>query len=192
MSGLLQIRGITDEQRGRLGELAKARYGSANVSRLIRSLIDAELAAAENPDVNPLPSTKYRAGKGPVFSYEKNRQSPSRRIELRLQLGERLAINELADAGQSSAQNFLVNLIRGYLTRKPALLGIELTELRKANHQLSVVGSNLNQIARALNAGQNRSVERTLIENLAVAVKKQTRATRDVLAANISRWDIRL
>ena len=195
MNGLLKVRGITDEQKSRLSEIALARFGSPNVSRLIRDLVNQAIEETNRLD-EPQPTANkakgYVAPKSPVFSYEKNRISPTGRIELRLQIGERLALNELADAAKSSAQHYLVNLIRYHLTKCPSLLGAELEELRRSNYQLAVIGTNLNQIARALNSGQHRSLELTMIEKLTVAVKKQVRSMRDVLDANIGRWDVRL
>lgn len=193
MNGLMKVRGITDAQKVRLGEIARARFGTPNVSRLIRELVDeavkVDLLAEEKP---PTKTGSYRAAKAPIFSYEKNRVSRTGRIELRLQFGERMAINELAEAAKSSPQHYLVNLIRNHLTGQPSLLGVELEELRKANYQLAVIGTNLNQVARALNSGQHRTVELSLLEKLTVAVKRQVRTMRDVVDANIGRWDIKL
>jgi len=191
-AGLFKLRGVSADQKKRLAALAKERYGRASASLYVRHLIDDDLAKTPPAEPAKTPPSKHvvRLPKRPTFVDQKNRESPRQRIELRLQLGERQALNALAEATGSSPQNYLVALLRSHLLQKPQLLGGEVEVLRQANYQLAVIGSNLNQVAKALNAGQRRAVELKLIEELGANVKKHVSAMNAVLSANLSRWDV--
>ncbi len=171
---ILKVRGVTATQKKQLAELSKQRLGRASASAYIRHLITAALG--ENPTV--------------TAETQQGRKTPMSRLEIRLQQGERFALIDLAEKTKSSPQFYLVSLLRAHLLRKPQLLGAELEILRESNYQLSKIGTNLNQIARALNAREIRTVDMETIDALTGEVKKHTQTMRTIISANLERWDI--
>ncbi|MCL2635636.1 MAG: MobC family plasmid mobilization relaxosome protein [Betaproteobacteria bacterium] len=192
-TSIFKLRGVGTDQKKRLAALAKERYGRASASLYVRHLIDDALASNPVPQAKPTPAASKHVVKlpKPQFTEQKNRRSPVSRMEIRLQQGERLALNAVADQAKSSPQFYLAALLRAHLLRHPQFLGADLDALRESSYQLAKIGTNLNQVARALNAGERRrGVELKAIEALAVEVKKHVEKMGKVVSANLARWDI--
>jgi hypothetical protein len=72
------------------------------------------------------------------------------RIELRLPRVAADKINDIAESRLSHRNHYLVSLIMAHIGQ-PQLQGDTIETLRQSNYELSKVGTNLNQIAKAFN-----------------------------------------
>jgi predicted DNA-binding protein len=188
---VMKVRGVSAEKKTRLAALAKERYGRASAGLFVRHLIDEALEAEAQPlaaagdaaHVVQLPAV-------PKFAAQPGRKTPVSRIELRLQLGERQALNNLADAEGVTPQAYLISLLRTHLTARPEMLGNEIEALRQSTYQLAHLGTNLNQVAKALNAGHRKTVEQKMIEQLSAQTKDQVKLMRALIESSAARWDV--
>jgi hypothetical protein len=80
-------------------------------------------------------------------------RSKKLRVELRLTKGESAAANAIARHEGFSLTRWIVALINARLYATPQLGQRELETLAQSNMQMLAIGRNLNQLARAANAG---------------------------------------
>lgn len=131
MRSILRVDGVSQEQMQTLQGLAMKKFGKPNASLLVRHLIAEALAAEPESQI-----------------FEPSQQTV--RKQIRLPENVVSALEEQADARLSDfglyVQNLLIKQI-GF----PALQIDELEILRRSNYELSKIGTNFNQIARAFN-----------------------------------------
>lgn len=120
-------------------------------------------------------------------------RAEKKRMVIRWTVSESSAIQEQAGIEISSPQNWVINLVRSHLTRKPQFGMREIEALGESNSQLLRIGRNLNQIAKALNTNPEDTsvikIER--IEQLAEQIELHTNKVSALLEANVERWQIR-
>ncbi|MDD2892564.1 MAG: plasmid mobilization relaxosome protein MobC [Halothiobacillaceae bacterium] len=129
--GFFVVRGVNKEARNTLRSLSLARYGKPSASQYVRDLIYERVRQAEKPKSKPDLST------------------PMRRIQMSLPEACLEQITELAGEG-STPQLFITSLIYERLGT-PQLDSNAVDALRQSNYQLTKIGINVNQIARAFN-----------------------------------------
>lgn len=134
---ILAVDGIPAETKERLQNEALRLYGHANASMMVRALITAHFAksAAQLPPAAPL---------------TKDEASDRERVELRLPRSALAKIDAAAEAKFSKRNYHLVSIILASLGQ-PQLPPDQIEVLRRSNYELSKVGTNLNQIAKAFN-----------------------------------------
>jgi Bacterial mobilisation protein (MobC) len=134
----------------------------------------------------------------------------SKRLKVPLTRGEWAAVKTLADHQEITGPKWIVNLVRAHLSDRPQLGPSSLEALRKSNFQLSAIGKNVNQIARALNAivdhldnGRLRQADeavrsqkpqhvRELMEEVKGMVQGHLPIVLAVLDENVARWQTRV
>lgn len=131
---ILWVDGVPQETKERLQAAANRLYGTPNASLLVRVLI-AEHLGLTKPATAPL--TPVEAGE-------------TVRVELRLPRAVAEKLGDLAENRFSARNYYLTSLILAHL-EQPQLQGDEIETLRHSNYELSKIGTNLNQIARAFN-----------------------------------------
>ena len=111
------------------------------------------------------------------------------RIELRLTPSEYAASQQAARAVGLSPNRWIVALIRAHLGGEPQFGATELAALSESNAQLASIGRNLNQMARALNAGSAVGPRcLAMVEALAREVDVHLDKVYRVVRANVERW----
>lgn len=115
-----------------------------------------------------------------------------RDVRVPLRLSEYRAVQALARTRNWPATVYVAQLVRAHLSRSPRFSEDELLALRRATAELSAVGRNINQIARALNSdpGQARLVEAFPAAALAQVVDEQRAALKTVIKANLVAWGV--
>jgi antitoxin component of RelBE/YafQ-DinJ toxin-antitoxin module len=78
---------------------------------------------------------------------------PRQRLNLRLSSDDRRRLTERASARHMPSATYVVLLLRAHLHAAPPLPKAEYLALRQSVLELTTIGRNLNQIARALNQG---------------------------------------
>lgn len=81
-----------------------------------------------------------------------------KRVQLSLPVYDYDFLLELADASQSSIQHYISTVLYNHLYNDKKLFGIEIEQLKKSNYELHKIGVNINQIAKANNAGDMREL----------------------------------
>lgn len=177
---ILWVDGVTPETKQRLQEAALQLYGQANASLMVRALIANHFAKSDPP---PKPLTAEEAG-------EKGR------VELRLPVTVLARVDELSERHFSGRNYYLTSIILAHL-RQPQLQGDEIEVLRRSNYELSKVGTNLNQVAKAFNTlvrmgGGNKLPEvGKKIASLRKEITEHTNKVLRVLNAGTTVWETR-
>jgi len=168
---LLIVDGVSDDVKKALQESAKARFGQANASLMVRELIAQHLQ-------------KYASNIRPGTPHEDVRD----RVEIRMPRLALKAVDERAENVFSTRNNYIVGLVMADLGI-PQLAPAEVEVLRRSNYELSKLGTNLNQIARAMNTlvamggGQKLPETGKKIASLRKEIKEHTNKVLTVLRA---------
>ena len=131
---ILKVDGVPSETKKQLQDAASQLYGKPNASLLVRSLIASHLSQSE-AKASPLTAADA---------------ADTVRVELRLPRVALEKINDLAEGRFSARNYYLTSLILAHLAQ-PQLQGDEIEVLRRSNYELTKVGTNLNQVAKAFN-----------------------------------------
>ena len=116
---------------------------------------------------------------------------PRVRLELRLTPRERAAIEaRCARDGFTSANRWVVSLIRENLMKEPEFGETGLDALHESNRLLAPLARNLNQLARDVRqSGIKVSAYRfQILENLQKAILAHTKVIATVINRNVGRW----
>lgn len=97
-----------------------------------------------------------------------------------------------AEEQGASPGSYLVALCRAHLSRESYFTERELEVLRQSNSELTAIGRNINQIAKALNRSlDNTDMARSKeLEQVAVLVKGHRDYVRGLIRANLSSWGV--
>lgn len=120
---------------------------------------------------------------------EAERASRSARVYVRLEPGDWALLRERARARRLAPATYVSVLTRSHLHGIAPLPKAEYLELRKTLNELTTIGRNLNQIARALKQGQKipqvNPAELNAMLKVAVSLRDNVRA---LLTANEQSW----
>ena len=129
---------VTRETKERFAAIA--RHQGMSDSALLKHLVELMLQTA---------------GAGQVATLDAaDRPSPDSRLSVRIHPGDRLLLRERAAARGMAAATYVSVLTRAHLRSLAPLPKAEWQALEKSVSELSRVGRNLNQIARAANRGE--------------------------------------
>lgn len=129
-----------------------------------------------------------------VLSTREGIEKKRHRIYLSLTASENKAVEARAKAdGFDKSAAWVIALVRAKLTSQPQFSMQEIDILGESNHQLLMIGRNLNQVARALNVTPGRSTgqfDAELIGTLTNSVKEHVKKVGNVLRAAVYRWTL--
>lgn len=135
----IRVFGLTVTELEALRELALRRYGKPSVSLLAKKLLQAQLETPAEPEAVKLPPPKCR-----------------RRITVRLPDKDRAYLEAAAEQRRGSINDVARDIIQSHIYQHPIMSMYEADMLYQSNYQLLLIGRNINQIARRLNAGEKR------------------------------------
>lgn len=173
----LKVR-VGDELKAATREAAERR--GLTESELVRAMLT-RLTATEAPaerDDAPAPGREY--------------ERRDQQMKLTLTRSEKRAIDERASREGMRSSYWVIWLTRTHLTGQPQFNPNELDALREATRQLAAVGSNLNQVAHALNADLRHRDKLTdeLIHQVAREVKSLRREIKAYVETAVNRWGV--
>ena len=147
------VYGLSDKEIKALRELAQKRYGKPSVSLLAKKLLQAQLETPAEPEAVKLPPPKSR-----------------RRITVRLPDKDRAYLEAAAEQRRGSINDVARDIIQSHIYQHPMMSTYEADMLYQSNYQLLLIGRNINQIARRLNAGENVSLSSQQIADLKMVI----------------------
>lgn len=119
-------------------------------------------------------------------------ESESRvRLEIRLTPKEREALEgRCITEGFTSANRWIVSLIRSNLQKEPEFGETELDALHESNRLLAPLARNLNQLARDVRQSEMQVplYRFQILENLQAAISAHTKIIARVISRNVGRW----
>lgn len=106
-----------------------------------------------------------------------------KRLQISLPIYDYEYLEKLANNSNSSIQYYTISLILEYLYNQKRLLGDEIEVLKKSNYELYKIGVNVNQIAKANNAGDMIELP---INQLYNQIQKHIKVVQDLLKSSTS------
>lgn len=165
----LLVHGLSDQQKEFLYDYAQKELGSRSRTKAIIALIDKEMGKEPKKIDYIAPLATVTNGK-------------KKRLQISLREAEYNLLDEFTKNNDTSIQFYVVSLILKDLYNKDRLLGNEIEGLRKSNYELYKIGVNINQIAKALNMGEqaNLPINHTQ-QQIAKHIEKVEKLLRDSL-----------
>lgn len=148
------------------------------------ALMDSVRHEIERVKQAPTPPVAVQANERPDNGVKK-------RVELRLTPSELALVDERAVGEGCSRQAWLVNVVRGTLTKEPQAGMREIESLGESNYQLLAIGRNLNQIAKRLNEGHPDIITVKYVERLRDEIRAHAEKVSRVMGASIERWSLK-
>lgn len=157
---------------------AVVRAHGTTESKLLGSLVDFFLKR------NPPPEQTRRGADASATGMK------SERVTLRLTPMEYAELEERARVQGMGKGSYLAALFKAQARNQPQFNGAEMQALREATRELTAIGRNLNQMARALNtsldhADRARALE---LEALQAQVERERQAVKALIKANLKAW----
>lgn len=153
---------------------ALARLQNTSESALLKRIVEASLGPVTSATVIQAPESVPASG----------------RISVRLPNDDFLLLRERAAARGLPASTYVSYLVRSHLRRLAPLPDAELKALKQAIGEISAIGRNLNQIARAVNSGGDANgPNRADLHALLRACTGLRDAVKDVVNWNLSSWE---
>jgi len=180
MTDYLMVAGVPPETKQALKQAALVKFGKANASLMVRSLIAQHLEARTSQAVKPLTDSEA---------------SDTVRVELRLPRVALEKITRQAENCLTPRNHYLAGVLLAHIGQ-PQLRGDEIEILRRSNYELSKVGNNLNQIAKAFNilvnggSGKMPEIGKKLA-SLKREISEHTGYVLQVLDAGSAYWEVK-
>lgn len=112
------------------------------------------------------------------------------RLSIRLQPGDVVAVARRAASRRTKPATYIAALVRSHLLVDPPLPQAELAALERAVAEVSAVGRNLNQIARAINSGAPVSPSTVSIIGRSIeAVEAVREAAKAYVRSAVASWE---
>lgn len=103
------------------------------------------------------------------------------RLQISLPIYDYEYLEKLANNSNSSIQYYTIALILEHLYNQKRLLGGEIEVLKKSNYELFKIGVNVNQIAKANNAGDKMELP---INQLYNKIQNHIKVVQDLLKSS--------
>lgn len=188
------LKGLTQEHRDFLREYAQKNLGSSSRTKAIIAIIN-DLMQQENPccEMNDELKNKAIENKNNYIenhqqmiekhnhdilkakaesNYDeiknlsrKNLRVQKKRVQLSIPIYDFEYLQTLANNSKSSIQYYIIYVLYNHLYNERKLLGNEIEVLKKSNYELYKIGVNINQIAKANNAGDKMELPINMLSN---------------------------
>lgn len=173
MTSLL-VNGLSDQHKEFLYAYAQKELGSKSRTQAILHLIN-EKMSVDKKEIDKSELSK---------SFTNNEK---KRVQISLLEHDYYNLLKVAEKSDTSIYNYIIRLILKDLYNENRLLGVEIEQLRKSNYELHKIGVNINQIARALNSGDNNGLVIDLMQ-LNDLLNKHVDYVMNILSENVKRY----
>jgi hypothetical protein len=164
---------VTRETKARFAALA--RNQGITTSALLKRLVDASLVPTTV--IKPLSPDSVE----PVVA--------SGRLSIRLRADDLVLLRERAAAREMPTSTYVSLLVRSHLRSVTPLPTVELVALKRSVAEVSAIGRNINQIARAFNQGERGNGPGTTdLYTLLRALNGLRVHIKELINANLASW----
>ncbi len=143
---VLYVRGVSKKQKDFLYDYAQEELGCSSRNKAVLHLVNEKMGASYDSERNT--TTRNNV----------DNKELKARVQLSLRQTDYQALKEITEQQDTSVQYYIISLILKDLYNHKRLNGKELELLRQSNYQLYKIGVNLNQIAKAMNAGEEKEL----------------------------------
>lgn len=167
---------VTDEVKAAF--LAKAKVNGLSEARLLDMIVAAFLQ--HNPPA--LDSVES----------QKSDDVKSENVRVRLSVSEYQELARLAAVRHWKRSTYLAHLFHVHITGQPRFSEDEMLSLREVTTQLSALGRNVNQIARALNTSLDEAHLALAVpfEKMKMLIDQERASVKDLVRANLKSWGV--
>lgn len=151
----------------------------------LRSLVLRELQAILSDDSIP---RGCGSGSTAVRGQCSRRREPTSSLYVRMRKEDRLLLHERAAARGMASATYASVLVRAHLRSLAPLPKDELVALKQAVSELSAIGRNLNQIARAASSGARVGVGHEEFRAILKICEALRDRTKSLIKANAASW----
>jgi len=130
-------------------------------------------------------------GDSSIIQNEEPKTAKKLQINIRLNESYKSLMTERAEAeGFPSRQSWATNVLLSTLKKEPVLTDEEIMELRLSNRQLAAIGRNINQIAKALNMGEegDQQINKTILERIHSDINEHKKLVSLLIHRSLNRW----
>ena len=171
----LLVHGLTDKHKDFLYAYAQEKLGSRSRTKAILALINEKMTNDQVMNKQPIQQENLTSNK-------------KVRIQFSLREHDYNLLCEIVKNTDSSIQHYIISVILNLLyDDKVRLLGNEIEQLKKSNYELHKIGVNINQIAKAINAGEKDKVGIDL-NNIYDSIESHIEIVKTILAKNTKRY----
>jgi hypothetical protein len=164
---------VTRDTKARFASLAHDQ--GITESALLKRLVDASL----------VPTTSVK----PVSPDTVEPVGPSGRLSIRLRSDDLVLLRERAKAREMPTSTYVSLLIRSHLRALAPLPSTELAAFKRSVAEISAMGRNLNQIARAVNQGQRpNDLSKADLQAMLRALNGLRGHFKELINANLASW----
>ena len=147
---------LTDQHKDFLYSYAEKELGSRSRTKAILHLINEKMAAADyNQASNKLKKDEFKPLK-----------NGKKRIQISLRENDYIKLVAICNNTDTSPINYIIRIILSNIySENVKLLGVEIEQLKKSNYELHKIGVNINQIAKAINSGENINFDLSILND---------------------------
>ena len=154
----------------------------------------AEAASTIHAEINRLTRIMEQFAAGGARPDNRAKQATGSEIKIRLKEPERLALNQMARARDTTAANWVRSLTVVHLSGRPQWSANELNELRTISDHLRRIGSDINVIAGIINSavrtGAYPPEQGLAVKEAAELVRYEVRRLAAVMTGNFDYWGL--
>ena len=154
----------------------------------------AEAASTVHTEINRLTKIMEQFAAGGTRPDNRAKQATGSEIKIRLKEPERLALNQMARARDTTAANWVRSLTVVHLSGRPQWSANELNELRTISDHLRRIGSDINVIAGIINGavrtGAYPPEQGLAVKEAAELVRYEVRRLAAVMTGNFDYWGL--
>lgn len=150
------LRGLSDEQLNFL-DAYLLKEGLSSRNKAVLTLIN-EKMASESEITYPV-----NANKNAIINSKKKSK---KRIQISLRENDYMKLVSICNNTDTSPINYIIRVILSSIySENIKLLGVEIEQLKKSNYELHKIGVNINQIAKAINSGENINFDLSILND---------------------------
>lgn len=174
--------------------VALAKLHGTSESRLLGRLVQTVLKNVQNSSEQAVHAIREEGAQKEGGAASPPSRYPCRAmvVSIRLLPQEVAMLEQEAEARALSRSGFIYGLLKKHFTGQPYLGNAEVDALRQSSARLSRIGSNLNQIARRLNAASelNPTPLPKLYQQLHTALEEYKESIRRLIKENMRSWGV--
>lgn len=172
----LKVYDLTDQHKDFLYSYAEKELGSRSRTKAILHLINEKMTGIDH---NPLSNNLKKDDFKPLKNGKK-------RIQISLRQNDYIQLENFCNNTDTSPNYYIIRLILNSINPDNIkLMGNEIEQLKKSNYELHKIGVNINQIAKAINSGDNLNLNLNLIQS---EINQHIEVVKNILNSSLNKY----